>query len=324
MKRKVLVSAPYIQRELDDYLDIFQKRNIELVVPKVEERLSEEQLMNLIENIDGVIAGDDQFTAKVLKSAPKLKVLSKWGTGIDSFDQVAARELGIEIRNTPGAFNEPVADQVLGYMLSFARRIPWIDSHMKLGGWEKLPCFSLRGRTLGVIGVGNVGKTIVRRAKTFGMRILGNDILKMPDDYIAETGIEMVDKEYLLENSDFVSLNSDLNETSYHIVGKNEFSSMKETAYIMNTARGPLIDEPAMIEALQVEEIAGAGLDVFEGEPLPNSSPLRSMPNVLLSPHNANSSPEHWRRIHESTIENLLEVLMREESPIEVTAQLCQ
>jgi D-3-phosphoglycerate dehydrogenase len=165
---------------------------------------------------------------------------------------------------------------------------------------------------LGVIGVGNTGKAVIKRAKAFQMRLLGNDIAEMPPEFITETVIQMVDKETLLRESDFVSLNCDLNPASYHIMGKEEFLLMKSSAYFMNAARGPLVDELAVIEALQNKLIAGAGLDVFEDEPLPLDSPLRSMSNVLLSPHNANSSEEHWRKIHESTIANLLEELKKE------------
>lgn len=316
MKFKVLITAPYMQRELDDYLEVFKKNNLEIVVPPVRERLSEAELLDIMGDIDGVIAGDDQFTEKVLESASKLKVLSKWGTGIDSFDQAAASRLGIAVRNTPGAFNEPVADQVLGYMLSFARQIPEIDREMKSGRWDKIQCFSLAGRTLGVIGVGNTGKAVVERAAAFKMRLLGNDINAMPQDFIEKTGIEMVDKETLLRESDFVSVNCDLNPTSYHIMSRDEFKLMKPAAYFFNAARGPLVDEPALIDALKNRQIAGAGLDVFEEEPLPKDSPLLKMNNVLLSPHNANSSREHWRRIHESTIANLIEELCRVEAAV--------
>ena len=311
MKRKILVTAPYLQPVLQDYMHIFEENDMEVIAPQVRERLSEAELLEYIQDIDGVISGDDKFTAQVLRSAPKLKVISKWGTGIDSIDQDTAEQVGIVIRNIPGAFNEPVADHVLGLMLSFARQIPWITEEMRAGRWKKLPCFSLADKTLGVIGVGNTGKSVIRRAKCFQLRLLGNDISDMPGDFIEETGITMTDKETVLQESDFVSLNCDLNPTSYHLMGKQEFSMMKPTAFFINVARGPLVDEPALIEALHKGQVAGAGLDVFEEEPLPQDSPLLTMPNVLLSPHNANSSAEHWKRIHEKSIANLLEELMR-------------
>jgi D-3-phosphoglycerate dehydrogenase len=241
-----------------------------------------------------------------------LKVLSKWGTGIDSIDQEACRRLGIAVCNSPNAFSEPVADSVLGYMLNFARRLPWMDRVMRKGQWTKMPSIALRECTLGVIGVGNVGKAVVRRATAFGMRVLGNDLVDMPFDFLTETRIDMVSKEELLQQADFVSLNCTLNPTSFHLISENEFVLMKHNAVIINTARGPIIDEPALIRALQSEQIAGAALDVFETEPLPAESPLLEMDNVMLSPHNSNSSPEAWERVHQNTVQNLLDVLEKE------------
>lgn len=308
---RILITAPYFQPVVEQYRRLFDARGCELVIPPVKERLSEDELLPLVGDVVGVICGDDQWTERVLMAAPKLKVLSKWGTGIDSIDLDAAARLGIAVRNTPGAFNEPVADQVLGYILAFARRVPWITGELRNGGWSKQPCVSLQGRTLGVIGVGNTGKAVVRRAKAFEMRLLGNDIVDMPPEFIAETDIQMVNKQTLLMQSDFVSLNCTLNPTSHHIIGASELALMKRTAVLVNCARGPLVDEPALAKALENKAIAGAGLDVFEIEPLPIDSPLRKMDSVLLSPHNANSSPEHWQRVHESTIQHLFEELER-------------
>jgi len=288
---------------------MFENNYVELVVPKVNERLSEEELLVLIEDIDGVICGDDRFTEKVLMSAPKLKVISKWGTGVDSIDKETCNRLGITIFNTPNAFSEPVADSVLGYILCFARKLPWMDSDLKSGIWDKIPGVALGESVLGVIGVGNVGKAVIRRAVAFGMTVVGNDIVEVNTEFIKETGLELVGKEHLLSVSDFVSINCDLNSTSYHLVGDNEFARMKNTAYIINTARGSIIDETSLINALEGKLIAGAALDVFENEPLPEDSLLLSMDNVILAPHNANSSPSAWEKVHQNTITNLLKGL---------------
>ncbi len=308
-QQRVMITAPYMLPVIDRFRPLFAERGIELLVPPVRERLEEEALLPLIGNIDGVICGDDRFTRRVLQAAPRLKVIAKWGTGIDSIDQVACKELGIAVRNTPNAFSEPVADSVLGYMLCFARNLLALDRQMKAGVWYKIPGLALRECTLGVIGVGDVGKAVVRRAIAFGMRVLGNDLVEMPADFVATTSIEMVTREELLQQADFVSLNCNLNPTSYHLMGEAEFALMKPTAIVINTARGPVINEPALIAALQAGRIAGAGLDVFEDEPLPAGSPLRTMDNVLLAPHNANSSPAAWEHVHQNTIRNLLEVL---------------
>jgi D-3-phosphoglycerate dehydrogenase len=312
MYLKVLVTAPYMQMVIDRFRYVFEEKGIELIVPAVKERFNEQELLEWVTDVDGVICGDDQFTQRVLRAAPKLKVLSKWGTGIDSIDQAACKRLGIAVRNSPNAFSEPVADTVLGYILSFARRLPWMDRMMRRGQWRKLPGIALRECTLGVIGVGNVGKAVVRRATAFGMRVLGNDLVQMPIDFLAETGIDMVSKEELLQEADFVSLNCTLNPTSFHLISDNDLALMRSTAVIINTARGPIIDEPALVRALQNEQIAGAALDVFEQEPLPAKSPLLKMDNVMLASHNANSSPEAWERVHQNTVQNLLCELEKE------------
>ncbi len=313
MKWKVLVTAPYMHPVPEKYRQILEGNDIELIVPPVEERLSEEELLHLIGDIDGVISGDDQFTERVYKAAKRLKVISKWGTGIDSIDQQAAKVRGIAIRNTLDAFTVPVADSVVGYMLCFARKLPWMNEHMRAGRWEKIPGFSLSECTLGVIGVGHIGKAVIRRAKAFGIRLTGNDIVEMPEGFLDETGITMTSKEALLKEADFVCLGCDLNPTSFHIMSRKEFSLMKRTAYLINTARGPLVDEPELINALQTREIAGAALDVFEVEPLPADSPLRKFDNVMIAPHNSNSSPAAWEKVHDSTVKNLLEELQRRE-----------
>jgi D-3-phosphoglycerate dehydrogenase len=314
MRWRVLVSAPYMQPVIDRFRSIFEEKDIELLVPPVQERFTEEELLQWMPDVDGVISGDDRFTDRVLEAAPRLKVISKWGTGIDSIDLQACRRLGIAVRNTPNAFSEPVADSVMGYLLAFARNLAVQDRHMKQGAWQKIPGRSLRECTLGVIGVGNVGKTVVRRAVAFGMRLLGNDLLEMPEEFVALTGIRMVPKETLLRQADFISLNCDLNSTSHHLINDETLAFVRPTAVLLNTSRGPVVDEDALIKALKEKRLAGAALDVFEVEPLPSESPLRRMDNVLLAPHNANSSPESWERVHESTIKNLLEELGRARS----------
>lgn len=294
-----------MQPVLERFRGIFAQNGIEIVVPEVHERFSEQELLGLVEDIDGVICGDDRFTERVLNSAPRLKVISKWGTGVDSIDAEACARRGVLLCNTPNAFTEPVADSVLGYILCFARQLPWMDCDIKGGRWQKRPCRALNECTLGVVGVGNIGKAVVRRAQAFGMRLMVNDIVPIPVELHGED-LQIVAMDTLLMESDFVSLNCDLNSSSYHILDRNGFDLMKDTAVVINMARGALIDEAALVEALRNRRIAGAALDVFEQEPLPEDSPLRGMDNVLLAPHNSNSSPSAWERVHHSTIGNLI------------------
>jgi D-3-phosphoglycerate dehydrogenase len=296
---------------IEQYREELENAGCEVVVAKVRERLTEDELLELVGNIDGIICGDDQITDRVLAAAPRLKVISKWGTGIDSIDQEAAVRRGIAIRNTPNAFSEPVADTVFGYILLFARRLDVMNRDIRAGRWVKPQLMSLREQTLGVIGVGNCGKAVVRRAVAFGIRVLGNDLVKMPSVFLTETGIEMVLRDELLQQSDFVTLHTSLNPTSYHLIDEKALALMKPSAYLINTARGPVIEEEALVRALERGQIAGAALDVFENEPLPLESPLRRFENVWFAPHNANSSPSAARRVHENTIRNLIEELQR-------------
>lgn len=309
MKWRILITAPYMLPVLDEYRAVFKENGIEVVVAPVQERLSEAELLPLVQDVDGVICGDDQFTERVFQAAARLKVISKWGTGIGSIDLQAAERLGIRVYNTPGAFTDPVADTVMGYILTFARQLPWMDREIHAGRWQKRLCMSLRECVLGVVGVGNIGKAVVRRAVAFRMRVLGNDIVEIPVSFVAATGLEVVSLDKLLARADFVSLNCDLNSTSYHLISWRELALMKSTAYLINTSRGSVVDEQALVQALRERRIAGAALDVFEEEPLPPDSPLRTLDNCLLAPHNANSSPSAWRRVHENTIRNLLDGL---------------
>ncbi len=309
MKWRVLVSAPYFIPVIEEWRQRLAAEDIELIAAEVNERLSEAELLQVIIDIDGIICGDDRITVRVLDAANRLKVISKWGTGIDSIDSEEARRRGIPVYRTPNAFSEPVADTVLGYILTFARKLPWMDRDIRQGNWEKPPLVSLRECVLGVIGVGDCGKAVVRRAIAFGMRVMGNDPVEPPADFLSETGIEMVSLEELLTHADFVSLNPDLNPTSYHLINTQRLNLMKPGAYLINASRGPVVEEPALVRTLQAGQIAGAALDVFEDEPLPSDSPLRTMENCLLAPHNANSSPQAWQRVHESTVQNLLKGL---------------
>lgn len=303
----ILFSAPYMLPFLDRFRPVLERFGLDLITPEVRERLEEEDILKYAGQFDGAICGDDRYTARVLEAcAPRLKVISKWGTGIDSIDSAAAARLGIAVCRTPNAFTLPVTDTVFGYMLAFARRHPWMDRDMKSGKWDKLPGKALHECTLGVIGVGTIGKVVARRAGAFGMTVLGNDIVEIDHVFIAETGIEMTALDSLLSRSDFVSVNCDLNPTSYHLINARALSLMRPTAVLINTARGPIVDEAALVEALRTGKIAGAALDVFEVEPLPPDSPLLKMDNVLLAPHNANSSPAAWERVHTNTIRNLL------------------
>jgi D-3-phosphoglycerate dehydrogenase len=247
----VLFTAPYMIPFLDRFRPVLKRYDIELIVPEVRERMEEEELLKYAGQFDGAICGDDRYTARVIEAClPRLKVISKWGTGVDSIDAQACSRYGIELGRTLNAFTTPVADTVLGYMLAFVRRLPWMDRAMKSGEWDKIPGKALSECTLGVVGVGTIGKVVTRRARAFGMQVLGNDIIEIDHVFVTETGIEMTSLEGLLSRADFVSINCDLNPTSQHLMNADTFALMKPFAVLINTARGPIVEEQALIDAL--------------------------------------------------------------------------
>ncbi len=310
MTYRVLVSAPYMIPELDRLRPVFERAGVEVIVAEVQERLEEEQLLAHAGQLDGVICGDDRFTAHVIERiAPRLKVISKWGTGIDSIDLQAAKQAGVQVFNTPDAFTEPVADSVMGYVLAFARRLFELDRDMRARQWTKKPGRALAECSLGVVGVGRIGKAVLTRARAFGMTLLGNDIVEVDPGFRAAVDVQMMSLPDLLQASDFVSLNCDLNPSSRHLINEKTLAKMNSGAVLINTARGPVVDEGALALALKSRKLAGAALDVFEDEPLPANSPLRRIDNVLLAPHNSNASPAAWERVHWNTIGNLFEGL---------------
>ena len=306
----ILFSAPYMLPFLERFRPVLEGHGLQLIAPEVQERLEEADILRYAGQFDGTICGDDRYTRQVLEAcAPRLKIISKWGTGVDSIDAQACARLGIKIGRTPNAFTLPVADTIMGYMLAFSRRQPWMDKAMKMGQWEKISGKALHEQTLGIIGIGAIGKALTRRARAFGMQVLGTDIIEIDHVFVAETGIRMTSLEDLMANSDYISVNCDLNPTSQHLINARSLSYARSGAVLINSARGPIVKEADLIAALQAKRLGGAALDVFEVEPLPHDSPLISMDNVMLAPHNANSSPAAWERVHWNTIKNLLDGL---------------
>jgi D-3-phosphoglycerate dehydrogenase len=260
--------------------------------------MTAQELLRYAGEVDGAIVGDDQWTAEVIEAyCPRLKVISKYGTGIDSIDREAAEEMGVVVQNVPDAFTVPVAENTVAYMLEIARRVAYQTDRMRDGRWEKTKCFTLCGKSLGIIGLGRIGYRVREIAEALGMDVLWYDPANLwyPMSEVLAC--------------DFVSLHCDLNDTSRGLIGHKELAQMKPTAYLINTSRGPVVNEDALLDALLSGQIAGAALDVFEEEPLPGASPLRMLSNVLLTSHNANNDPIYWERCIDKTISNCMEIL---------------
>ena len=238
-------------------------------------------------NIRSSIAfGEDVFAA-----CPKLRILSLWGTGTDHVDLSAAKQHGVIVTNTPGVSAVAMAEHALTLMLAVARDIPRIDAKTRKGAWPRGFVTQLHGKTLGVVGLGAIGLQTARVASGIGMRVIA--WTRTPGDKpLAELGIELVDLAELYRRSDVVSLHVRLTPETTGMVGRQEFAAMKSTAILVNTARGPVVDQAALLEALHNETIRGAGLDVFDLEPLPENHPLADLPNVVITPHSGGVTAE--------------------------------
>ncbi len=311
MRWKVLMSSSHMQSRLSQYRDLLEKNNIEVDIITRPQFVPEIDLLDIVEPYHAIVCSDDEITDRVFTKAKNLKLISKWGVGINSIDLESSKRHGITVYNSPGALSESCATMIFSYMLHFARRAIDQDKSIRNGEWKHVPGIALAGKTIGIIGVGGNGKAVAKRAAAFDMNILGCDIKEIDPVFLQTYGMSMTSKEDLLSQSDFVVLEPDLNPTSFHLIGATELSLMKPTAFLLNTSRGPVIDEKALVNALQNKMIAGAGLDVFEIEPLPENSPLRQMDNVILTPHNAYNTVEAENYVHDNTIKNLIEGLKK-------------
>jgi D-3-phosphoglycerate dehydrogenase / 2-oxoglutarate reductase len=302
--RRVLVTNLIMQRDAHQFADALAAAGISLDMFPVKQFLSEEELLPILGQYDGMIAGDDHLTARVLESGlPRMRVISKWGVGLDSIDLEAARRLGIRVYNSPGAFGEAVAEVALGYMLMLGRHLGVIDRRVRTGGWPKLEGEGLMGKVLGVVGYGAIGRGIARRAGPFGMRILAAE---PRIDVVAEDGVEIASFDRVVEEADYLCLACNLTTENRQMINAEVLSRMKPTAFLINMARGPLVDERALIESLRSGQIGGAALDVYEAEPLPSDSPLAQLDQVILGSHNANNLQSANAYVNKNTIDNLL------------------
>lgn len=305
MGYRILISCIQLQDTFDRYEQIFDDRDIRVDRPKITQQLSESELMEIIAQYDGVIAGDDFFTRKVFEAGKKLKIVAKWGVGVDNIDQLAAKELGIEVVNTPNMFADEVSDAAMGYILLLARGQHIVDAAVRSGQWMKIRGNTLSGKSIGVIGLGSIGQAVVRRAIAFGMIPHGFDIMAPPKDFLSVTDLKFLTLNELYQTVDYLVLCCSLTEENHHMIDSEALALMKDGVRIVNVARGPLIDEKALLDALISGKVGGAGLDVFESEPLSIDHPFVKHENCILGSHNGSNTVEGVIRTNERAIHNL-------------------
>jgi D-3-phosphoglycerate dehydrogenase len=270
--------------------------------------LNEEQLLPLVADADAwVVRSATKVTRRLIEAAPRLRWVGRAGAGLDTIDVAAAKERGIEVMNVPGANSIAVAELVFGLLLSLFRRLPEADASLRRGEWlkSKLMGRELRGKTIGIVGMGKIGRAVAQRAAAFEMRCLGHDPI-VPADAIRAAGAEPVSLEELLAASDVVSLHVPVTAETKKMMNAARIASMKRGAVLVNAARGDLVDEGALMEALQSGHLAGAALDVFSAEP-PGSIPLLTLPNVVASPHIGASTREAQEACGDEIARMLLE-----------------
>jgi D-3-phosphoglycerate dehydrogenase len=269
--------------------------------------LSEKELLPLIETCDGCIAGLDPFTRKVIENAKNLKVISRYGTGVDNVDLEAAQENGVTVCRTPGVNSQAVAELAFGLMLCLVRKLPFLDNSTREGKWDRSVGTELHQKTLGLVGLGAVGKAVARIAAGFSMRVLACD-LNIDREFAKAHGVIPVDFNHLVRESDILSLHLPFNPDTRHILSGNVMRTMKRNAIIVNTARGGLIDEEAACVLLKSGHLGGLALDVYEEEPL-HTSPLFVLDNVILTPHTAARTVEATAAMAAVSVQNLIDVL---------------
>lgn len=307
MKKKIAVTAPYLQLEWDQYKYLLD--DYEVIMPPVFERFEEEDMLRILTpDIEGIICGDDRITEKVINNAANLKVIVKWGTGIDSIDKKYAESKGIKVRNTPDAFIIPVTESTIGLMLSIVRKIDENNRKMHEGKWQKIRAMTLYELNTGIIGYGRIGSTVAEKLSAFTDNVIWHDIKS--DEELNHHGKfygKRVTLPELLNKADIITIHCDLNPTSFHLISEEKIMQMKDGVIIINTSRGPVLNEPDIEKFLKTGKIGYVGLDVFENEPLPEDSFLRSCDRCILLSHNTNSSPLYWRRVHLNSIKMLKE-----------------
>ncbi len=310
---RILIGSKSFGKAIPEHIAQLEAAGCEVIPNQLGRPYRAAELIEALRGVDAIITGTDELTAEVIYSADRLKTIAKHGVGLDNIDLAAAKARGIVVSATFGAVHDSVADLTMALLLAVARHIVPAHLSVKAGQWKGFVGVELRGKTLGIVGLGRIGREVALRAQAFGMKVIATD--PYPDEaFAAAHGITFVPLDELLTASDVVSLHAGLAKAGRPLLGPEELAKMKPGAILINTGRGHLVDEEALAEALRSGRLAGAGLDVFVQEP-PVGSPLLALDNVVLTPHMGGDTWEARRRLGEMTVENVLRAL-RGEPPL--------
>lgn len=285
---KVLITPRSFGKNEAAPFELLEKAGVEIVRNPKNAILKVPELISAASDCDGIIIGVDPLTCEVLEKSTKLRAVAKYGVGLDNIDLDYCREHGIKVSRTVGANSAAVADYAFSLMLALARKVVEIDAECRKGNWNKISTTDVSGKVLGLVGLGAIGKEMVNRAKGFSMKVIAYDIA-WDEEYAKKEGVERVSLEEICNQADFISLHVPLFSETKGIIGEKQLAAMKSNAFIINTARGGLIDDQALLNALKSGEIAGAGLDAFSEEP-PENKEWYGLTNVLIGSHCAAST----------------------------------
>ncbi len=316
MKKKVVVTSRSFLRTEGPHRYILSEKGYRVVESRRDRPLRAAELAELITDATAAILDIDEANADVIRCADRLEVISRFGVGVDNIDLEAATKRGIVVTNTPGANSVSVADLTVGLVLALARHIPHHDRMVKRGGWTRRQGVELSGATIGLIGMGRVGREVARRAAGFGMRVLYHDVVPPPRDFTREIQASACALEDLLSRSDIVSLHVPLTDKTRNLIDREALERMKSSALLINTARGDLLDEKVLYECLAEGRLAGAACDVFSQEP-PGAVPLLELDNFIATPHTGGFTRQASLRMGKIAVDNVLAV-MRGERPAHV------
>ena len=281
----------------------------------VDNAIPRDMLLEKVKDVDGLLPLlTERIDGELMDAGEKLKVISNYAVGFNNIDTEAATERGIYVTNTPGILTDTTADAAFALLMAVARRIPEADRHIRAKGWihawgpRMYIGIDIHGKTLGILGMGRIGSAMAKRAKGFDMNVVYHDVYRR-EDLEEELGITYKPRDEVMRSADFLSLHVPLTPETHHMMGDEELASMKETAFLINTSRGPVVDEKALADALKKGVIAGAGLDVFETEPVSHDSPLLELDNIVLTPHLASGSIETRTKMATTAATNIVSVL---------------
>jgi D-3-phosphoglycerate dehydrogenase len=312
---KVLVTCPPMLKMIEDFYPIFKKSKIEITAPKVIQTLSVEELCKIVPQHHGWIIGDDPATREVFEAGKKGNLIAavKWGVGVDNVDFKCCKDLAIPIVNTPNMFGNEVADIAVGYLIALARETFNIHNGVQRGEWPKPQGISLDAKTVAIIGLGDIGLNVAKRLLSMGMKINGYDpAAKIPIEY--KNKINHLTWPQNITEADFIVITCALTESSYHMINDNILRMLKKGVRIVNVGRGPIIDEISLEKGLKSEIVYSAALDVYEQEPLPMESYLRTHPRCIFGSHNASNTKDAVIKTSHIAIEKLLSFLKNAEN----------